>query len=91
MPYWILGMLLGSAVSVFMKDRIHNTFRSLQGKRLGIAGIVFAAISTPKASFPPNSEVMISAGTYRWNRADSTMPKRKYFPVAFTFRHRFFK
>ena len=22
MPYWILGMLLGSAVSVFMKDRI---------------------------------------------------------------------
>jgi hypothetical protein len=43
MPYWILGMLLGSAVSVFMKDRIHNTFRSLQGKRLGIAGIVCAS------------------------------------------------
>ena len=43
MPYWILGMLLGSAVSVFMKDRIHNTFRSLQGKKLGIAGIVCAS------------------------------------------------
>lgn len=35
-PYWILGMLLGSAVSVFVKDRIHNVFRSMQGKRLGI-------------------------------------------------------
>lgn len=28
-PYWILGMLLGSAVSVFMKDHIHSTFRSM--------------------------------------------------------------
>ena len=42
-PYWILGMLLGSAVSVFMKDHIHNAFRSMQGKRLGILGIVCAS------------------------------------------------
>lgn len=42
-PYWILGMLLGSAVSVFVKDRIHNVFRSMQGKRLGILGIVCAS------------------------------------------------
>lgn len=40
--YWVLGMLIGSAVSVFAKDYIHRAFRSLQGKRLGIAGI-FAA------------------------------------------------
>ena len=24
--YWILGMLIGSAVSVFLKDRIHGVF-----------------------------------------------------------------
>lgn len=27
--YWVLGMLIGSAVSVFAKDHIHNLFRSL--------------------------------------------------------------
>lgn len=42
-PYWILGMLLGSAVSVFMKDHIHSAFRSMQGKRLGVVGIICAS------------------------------------------------
>ncbi len=31
--YWVLGMVIGSAVSVFLKDRIHNTFRSLGEKK----------------------------------------------------------
>lgn len=31
-PYWILGMVLGSVVSVFLKDHVHNTFRSLGEK-----------------------------------------------------------
>jgi len=43
-PYWILGMLLGSAVSVFLKDRIHGAFRSLGEKKLGIFGIAVASI-----------------------------------------------
>lgn len=42
-PYWILGMVLGSAVSVFLKDRIHNTFRSLGERNLGIFGILAAS------------------------------------------------
>lgn len=42
--YWVLGMVLGTAVSVFLKDRIHSTFRSLGEKRLGIFGIVIASI-----------------------------------------------
>ena len=47
--YWVLGMLIGSAVSVFAKDHIHNLFRSLQDKKLGIAGI-FAASALGIAS-----------------------------------------
>lgn len=43
-PYWVLGMVLGSAISVFAKDRIHETFRSLQGKRMGVLGIVVSSI-----------------------------------------------
>ena len=41
--YWVLGMLIGSAVSVFAKDTIHRVFRSLQGKRLGVFGIAAAS------------------------------------------------
>ncbi len=41
--YWVLGMVLGSVVSVFIKDRIHNTFRSLGEKKLGAFGIVVAS------------------------------------------------
>lgn len=41
--YWVLGMALGSLVSVFLKDRIHDMFRHLGGKKLGAAGIVAAS------------------------------------------------
>ncbi len=41
--YWVLGMLIGSAVSVFFKDKIHNTFRSLGEKKLGVFGIFVAS------------------------------------------------
>ncbi len=42
--YWVLGMVIGSAVSVFLKDYIHNAFRSFGEKRLGIAGIWVAGV-----------------------------------------------
>lgn len=41
--YWILGMLIGSAVSVFLKDHIHGSFRSLGAKKSGVFGIVAAS------------------------------------------------
>lgn len=41
--YWVLGMLIGSAVSVFLKDHIHGIFRSLGNKKLGVFGIVAAS------------------------------------------------
>lgn len=42
--YWILGMVLGSAVSVFLKDHIHSTFRNLGKKKLGVLGIIIASM-----------------------------------------------
>ncbi len=42
--YWVLGMALGSAVSVFLKDKIHSAFRSLGEKKLGVFGIVIASV-----------------------------------------------
>ena len=32
--YWVLGMVLGSLVSVFLKEHIHRAFRSMGEKRL---------------------------------------------------------
>lgn len=42
--YWVLGMTLGSAVSVFLKDRIHGTFRALGQKKLGVLGIAASSV-----------------------------------------------
>lgn len=42
--YWVIGMVLGSAVSVFLKNYIHDTVRSLDGKISGYVGIVIASV-----------------------------------------------
>ncbi|MDE7243819.1 MAG: permease [Oscillospiraceae bacterium] len=41
--YWVLGMVLGSVISVFAKDHIHGLFRSMHGKRLGVLGMIAAS------------------------------------------------
>lgn len=41
--YWVLGMVLGSLVSVYLKEYIHRAFRSMGKMRLGILGIVTAS------------------------------------------------
>ncbi len=42
--YWILGMLIGSFISVFAKDKIHGAFAGMKGKKLGLLGIIPACI-----------------------------------------------
>lgn len=42
--YWLLGMVLGSVVSVFGKERIRLLFERLREKKLGLFGIVPACI-----------------------------------------------
>ena len=44
LPYFLLGILLGSIISVFVKDHIHGLFRSLGNKKLGFLGIIIASI-----------------------------------------------
>ena len=48
--YWILGILLGSCISVFLKDKIHGMFRAMSQSRMGLLGIVpasFLGIASP--------------------------------------------
>lgn len=42
--YWLWGMLIGSLVSVFGKERIHTLFQGLQNKRMGLFGVIPACL-----------------------------------------------
>ncbi|MBR1672483.1 MAG: permease, partial [Fretibacterium sp.] len=42
--YWLLGVLLGSVISVFAKERIQGSLRELGGRRLGALGVVPASV-----------------------------------------------
>ena len=42
--YWVIGMAIGSLVSVFAKDRIHGLFAGMKEKKWGVLGIVPACL-----------------------------------------------
>jgi len=42
--YWIIGMIIGSLISVFGKEKIHALFFKMQNTKMGIFGIIPAAL-----------------------------------------------
>jgi uncharacterized membrane protein YraQ (UPF0718 family) len=42
--YWVWGIVLGSMVSVFLKERIHQSVAALAGTRWGLWGVVPASL-----------------------------------------------
>jgi uncharacterized membrane protein YraQ (UPF0718 family) len=42
--YWALGMIIGSLIAVFGKEKIHSMFAAMQGKDLGLLGIIPASL-----------------------------------------------
>lgn len=42
--YWIFGIVIGSMISVFGKNRLHGLFASLQNKKLGVFGVIPASL-----------------------------------------------
>lgn len=43
-PYWILGIVIGSLVSVFGKTRIQRLFQLLSHRKLGVFGLIPASL-----------------------------------------------
>ena len=43
-PYWVMGMVLGSAISVFAKEKIHALFGKMKDTRWGLFGIIPACL-----------------------------------------------
>ena len=44
LPYWLLGILLGSVISVFGKGRIHAAFSSMRRRKWGALGLIPASL-----------------------------------------------
>ena len=42
--YWFLGMVLGSLISVFGKEKLHAMFTAMRNKDLGILGLIPASL-----------------------------------------------
>ncbi|MCD8091219.1 MAG: permease, partial [Clostridiales bacterium] len=42
--YWALGIVIGSIISVFGKEKIHKIFESIQDKHLGVVGLIPASL-----------------------------------------------
>lgn len=42
--YWIWGMIIGSCISVFLKDKIHGLFRAMGSSKAGILGLIPASL-----------------------------------------------
>lgn len=42
--FWVLGIVLGSVITVFGKQKIHTLFDSMRNKRLGLFGIIPASL-----------------------------------------------
>ncbi|MCL2811390.1 MAG: permease [Clostridia bacterium] len=38
--YWAIGIVIGSLISVFGKNQIHQSFQALQSKKLGVLGVI---------------------------------------------------
>lgn len=42
--WWVLGMVLGSAISVFGKNKIHKAFSALGSRKTGVLGLIPASL-----------------------------------------------
>lgn len=69
-PYWVLGMILGSAVSVFAKEKIHNAVRSLSGKKLGAFGVIPASALGVASPLCMYGTIPLAAGFSRYGISD---------------------
>lgn len=63
--YWVMGMAIGSAVSVFAKDWIHQTFLSLKGKHFDIIGIFISSALGILSPLCMYGTIPIAASFYR--------------------------
>lgn len=68
--YWVLGMVLGSAISVFVKEKIHDAVKGLTDKKLGAFGVVPASILGIVSPLCMYGTIPLAAGFSRYGISD---------------------
>lgn len=59
--YWVFGIVLGSCVSVFLKDRIHGGLRAMSQSRMGMIGVVPASLLGIASSLCMYGTILLAA------------------------------
>lgn len=68
--YWVIGILIGSLISVFLKDRIHGLFRRMGSSRLGILGLIPASILGIASPLCMYGTIPLAASVFRSGMRD---------------------
>ena len=63
--YWVLGILIGSFISVFAKDGIHRRFGRMRDQKWGVIGIVPACLLGIASPLCMYGTIPIAASFYR--------------------------
>ena len=63
--YWVLGILIGSFISVFAKDGIHRLFGRMRDQKWGVIGIVPACLLGIASPLCMYGTIPIAASFYR--------------------------
>ena len=63
--YWVLGILIGSFISVFAKDGIHRLFSRMRDQKWGVIGIVPACLLGIASPLCMYGTIPIAASFYR--------------------------
>lgn len=68
--YWVLGMVIGSLISVFAKNAIHSLFGGLRNKRMGIWGVIPASLLGTASPLCMYGTIPIAASFWRQGMRD---------------------
>ena len=68
--YWVLGMVIGSLISVFAKNAIHSLFGGLRDKRMGIWGVIPASLLGTASPLCMYGTIPIAASFWRQGMRD---------------------
>ncbi len=63
--FWVLGIFIGSCISVFLKERIHNIFLNMGDSRFGILGLIPSSLLGIISPLCMYGTIPLAASVYR--------------------------
>jgi len=82
LPYWALGILIGSVVSVFGKAKIQRVFAAMGAKKLGVLGLIPAHERSSSVNLRGPSERSWTMSTVHFEPTISAAPATEHVGAA---------